>query len=113
MNSLLTRPNYLIVNLKQGIYIPTNQIIMLEGSGNYTIIHLRHQHKQLYAKCICAFEKMLLPEGFIRVHRSFIINTQLVLNYDSDRCFISLPNNLQAPVSRRKKEKLETLFGNP
>jgi two-component system LytT family response regulator len=102
-----------MVNLRRGICIPTNQIIMLEGAGNYTIVHLRHQQKQLYAKSICAFEKMLLPEGFIRVHRSFIINTQWVLNYDSDKCFILLCENLQAPVSRRKKERFETLFGNP
>lgn len=113
MNTPRIRPRFLMVNLKRKTYIPTNQIIMLEGAGNYTIVHLRYQQKKLYAKCIRVFEEMLLPEGFIRVHRGFIINPQFVLNYDTTTCLVSLRNNLQAPVSRRKKEGLTSLFGNP
>ena len=110
MNTSGIRPHFLMVNLKRKIYIPTSQIIMLEGSGNYTIVHLRCQRKQLYAKCISVFEEMLLPEGFIRVHRGFIVNPQYVIKYDSIRCIISLRNNLEATVSRRKKEEINSLF---
>lgn len=110
MNTSGIRPHFLMVNLKRKIYIPTSQIIMLEGSGNYTIVHLRYQRKQLYAKCISVFEEMLLPEGFIRVHRGFIVNPQYVIKYDSIRCIISLRHNLEATVSRRKKEEISSLF---
>lgn len=81
-------------------------IIMLEASGNYTIFHILNQKKHLYAKCINAFEESLKMEGFLRVHRGFIINPDYIIDYDEGSSLISMKYDLKVAVSRRKKVSL-------
>ncbi|MES2519005.1 MAG: LytTR family DNA-binding domain-containing protein [Bacteroidota bacterium] len=97
----------LIVNHRKQLKIPMSNIVMLEAAGNYTIFHLRNHKKHLYAKCINTFEEFLYPEGFLRVHRAYIINPQYILDYDEESSLISMMNNLKATVSRRKKVDLK------
>lgn len=57
----------------------------------------------MYAHCIHSYEDILQVKGFLRVHKSFMINPKLVLNYENDVNQLIMENNLAANVSRRKK----------
>jgi two-component system, LytTR family, response regulator len=99
--------NFLLVNQRQKTRIPTNNIIMLEGYVNYTLIHLQNGTKKLYARTLRHFEGLLSEEHFIRVHRGFLINSSFIINYDKEENIIRLENNLEVSISRRKRGCLE------
>lgn len=48
-------------------------------------------------------EECLKNENFIRVHKKYIINNKHVINFDKERCCITLVGNLEIPVCTRKK----------
>ncbi|PWK27865.1 LytTr DNA-binding domain-containing protein [Arcicella aurantiaca] len=108
MENKLSPIKFLTVNYRKKIRIPMENIIMLEASGNYTIFHIRNQKKHLYAKCINTFEEPLRSEGFLRVHRGYIINPDYMVDYDEGSSLISMKYDLKVVVSRRKKVNLRT-----
>jgi DNA-binding LytR/AlgR family response regulator len=92
--------------------IPLNEIIMLEGMVNYTILHLRGGRKILVPRTLKLFEVILGNYDFLRTHRGFIINCEHLQSIDSKGVSMRMTNNLLATVSRRKKgivnERLHT-----
>jgi DNA-binding LytR/AlgR family response regulator len=99
-------PKLVTVNYKKQTQIHISQIIMLEAAGNYTIFHLQNGQSKLYAKCISSFEETLCQEGFLRVHRAYIINPKFIIDYDNGSSQILMFNKLIALVSRRKRQVL-------
>jgi two-component system, LytTR family, response regulator len=94
--------SFLTVNHKQQIRIHTDNIVMLEGHNNYTLIHLKNGKKQMYSKTISHFEEQLENEHFIRCHRAFLVNPLFIIGYDKEAAKLYLMNNLIANISRRK-----------
>lgn len=94
---------------KGGIhYFSPEQIIRLEAESNYTFIFIDQQKPIIMAKVLGAYEAMLSPFGFIRTHRSHLINTRHIQSIDHDR--IVMDDMSEAEISRRKrKEVLEVL----
>jgi two-component system, LytTR family, response regulator len=101
---------FLLVNQKQKIRIPVQNIIMLEGFANYTLIHLQNGTQKLYAHTLRHFEELLSEENFIRVHRGFLINPCCIVHFDKHENILYLDNNLEVSVSRRKKRKVRSIF---
>ncbi|WP_420148113.1 LytTR family DNA-binding domain-containing protein [Spirosoma sp.] len=79
-------------------------IIRLQGDGNYTRLHLQtHTRPLLVAKSLKWFEE-LLP-GFVRVHKSDLINPSFVqmLDYHNAKTLeVRLPDKQIIKVSRRR-----------
>ncbi len=108
MSNLTThRDALLTVDSKRNIALFIDRIVMLKGEGNYTLFHLRDGKTKMYAHCIHSYEEILRAKGFLRVHKSFMINPQYVLNYNNDESQIVMENNLIASVSRRRKGVLK------
>jgi two-component system, LytTR family, response regulator len=101
---------FLLVNQKQKIRIPVQNIIMLEGFANYTLIHLQNGNKKLYARTLGHFEALLSEDNFIRVHRGFLINPCCISHFDTNENILYLDNNIEVSVSRRKKRKIRSIF---
>jgi DNA-binding LytR/AlgR family response regulator len=95
MKTILTQAqmNFVIVNQKQKIRIPTQNIIMLEGHNNYTLFYLQNGKQRMYARTIGHFQELLDSEQFIRIHRGFLVNSSCIVGYDK------VENKLQ-PVFR-------------
>ncbi len=109
MNSTITHPqhtHFLTVNYKLKTRIPIHNIIMLEGYANYTLIHLQDGRKKLYARTLSYFQKLLINEAFIRVHRGYLVNSIFILKYDEVGNKIFLENDIEVSISRRKKKNL-------
>ena len=64
----------LILNHKTSKKVFINQIILLKGEINYTILYLENGNQKVVAHPIKYFESYLETYGFLRVHRSFMIN---------------------------------------
>lgn len=99
-----------------------DHISHIEGLGRYRRIHLTHQGMELHktdtiisGTTLDEFESQLQEKTFIRLHRSFIVNTELIINLfvDSRRHYISLKNiDVRIPVSRNKVSELKAVLSN-
>jgi len=108
MSNLTThRDALLTVDSKRNIALFIDRIVMLKGEGNYTLFHLQDGKTRMYAHCIHSYEDILQAKGFLRVHKSFMVNPKFVLNYDNDENQLIMENNLIANVSRRRKGVLK------
>ena len=74
----------LINNLQSVIYtnrkktsIVIRDVMMLEGEGNYTYVHLSNGKKILLSKTLKEFCELFQQNDFARIRKSFLIN----LNY--------------------------------
>lgn len=77
-------------------------IVHIEGDRNYSYIHLKNATKKLVTKTLSDLEELLDSKGFYRCHRSHILNREHIIN--SKGTLAVLTNNVQVPVSRRKKK---------
>lgn len=112
MKTILTQAqmNFVIVNQKQKIRIPTKNIIMLEGHNNYTLFYLQNGKQSMYARTIGHFQELLDSDQFIRIHRGFLVNTCCIVGYDKMENKLQMENNLEAMISRRRRKNLSDVF---
>lgn len=82
-----------------------NDILYAESSGNYTNFHFINQHPVLTSKPIHEYEELLADVGFVRIHKSCIVNLLHVKEYlKGDGGTVVLSNGHQVEVARRKKD---------
>ncbi len=97
----------LIINHKTSKKVFINEVILLKGDINYTILHLENGKRKVVAHPIKFFEPFLETHGFLRVHRSFMINPNHVKTYNPNEEFLMMTNGQKAGVSRRRKSVLK------
>jgi len=91
-------------------YFP-EEIIRLEGESNYTRLFFSGKKPMLVSKTLKDYEELLAEHGFIRVHKSHLINKKHVVNYTNDGHLV-LADQSKVEVSRRRKEEvMEALKG--
>ncbi|RZS93810.1 LytR/AlgR family response regulator transcription factor [Aquimarina brevivitae] len=84
-----------------------NSIVYVESFKNYVTYHTE-QEKIEIKQSLSEVEKILPQEQFMRVHRSFVVNTSFIksLKYDG----IQLRNDIKLPVGRSYRESINTFF---
>ncbi len=101
------------VKNQQGVHwIALADISRIESGGNYIYVHTREQVLPMRAT-MAEIEKDLRGGGFIRVHRSYIINSaqiKAVTDRSKDPCFVLLSDNKKIPVSRKYRADLWQLM---
>jgi len=93
--------------------IPVTQIQYLEAADDYVKIHIA-EGSFLKKKTMQFFEDSLAPFHFVRVHRSYIINTQLITRIDvheKDSHLALLSSGVRVPVSKAGYTKLKGVLG--
>ena len=91
--------------------ISVEDIICCVAEGSYTRIHIKNQRNIIVSKHLKEYETLLEPFGFVRVHRSHLINLDKVLRYDkSEGGFLQMEEGLTIAVSVRKKDKLSQML---
>jgi hypothetical protein len=91
-------------------YVQTDRIVQLKGAGDYVEVHFDDQRVSLYNGTLAGLEDEL-PETFLRVHRSHIVNTAFVSALERETSGagrLVLSNGTDAPVSRRIMPKVRT-----
>lgn len=81
--------------------IDWEQVIYLEGDGNYTTFIFTDGTALLTSKTIGAFEP-LVPGHFVRVHKGCIVNRNFIRDLDKITKSIVLSNKIKLKVARRR-----------
>lgn len=98
----------LAVPSNEGVYFFTlEEILRLEADRNYTFIHLVGKRPFLASKTLKYFEELLEELGFIRTHKSHLVNASHVKRLGSNNDFVLLTDGAKVEVSRRKKEAVQ------
>jgi len=98
----------MIVNQKRKLAIDDSLISHIEGFANYSLIH-RIDGKKPHLLCRTLKESgRRVGEGFIRIHRRYIVNQNHVSEYTIEACKV---NVVTLPISRRyQKQVKQTLL---
>ena len=100
------------INTSKGMYFfsPT-EILRLEASSNYTYLYFTDHSKLLVSKVLKDFVPILTPFGFLRTHRTHLVNRQYIVCVTANGN-IKMKDNSVAEISRRmKREVMQTLKG--
>ena len=95
-----------ISSLGKTEFIDSSNITYTKAAGDYVEIHLKDTSEKLYSGTLKQLEE-LLPDTFLRVHRSYLVNLECVtglFNQKSEQksqAFLGLGAEIQVPVSRR------------
>ncbi|THU41297.1 response regulator [Niastella caeni] len=93
--------------------IPIDEVHYLEAADDYVKIHTR-EGAFLKNKTMGHFEKVLNPQQFVRTHRSYMVNVQLVTRidpYEKENFLAQLKTGAQVPVSKTGYAKLKNVLG--
>lgn len=99
----------LIINQRTSKKVLINNVVLLKGNVNYTVFHFLHGKEKMVARSIKYFEKFLETHGFLRVHRSFMINPNYIEMYNAEKEILTMRNGQEANISRRRKHTLGSL----
>jgi len=91
-------------------FIRPSEILYLQGMNNYTRFHIRDGRQLVTSKTLGDYEDMLQPYGFLRCHKSYIVNKNAVTHVDHDG-FLVLNKDTRLEVSKRKKAEVMKLIG--
>jgi two-component system LytT family response regulator len=96
----------IVLRDNQSIYfVKLRDIIYCEAQASYTIFYLTNGEQIVITKIIKEFEGILEPKGFIRVHKSFIVNKFHVQKFDrNEGGRLILSGGHIVDVSVRKKD---------
>lgn len=101
----------LAINGSQGMqFFHINEIIRLEGDRNYTNFYFTKQRKYLSSKTLKEYEEILIDKGFVRVHKSHLVNRSFVQSVTSDGKLI-LNEGTEVEISRRRFSEIRKLIG--
>jgi two-component system, LytTR family, response regulator len=86
-------------------FLDPGDIVRLEASSNYTNIFFTNKKKMLASKVLKDFVLLLEPFGFIRTHRSHLVNRQHILLVDHSGNIV-MQDLSTAEISRRRKSDI-------
>ena len=96
-----------IPSLKGFQVIELDDILYAESSGNYTNLHFANNKLVCTSKPMHEYEKLLEDAGFVRIHKSILVNLLHVKEYlRGEGGSVILSNGQEVEVSRRKKDLL-------
>ena len=87
-----------------------NDIVMMEGLGDYVKIHLKSTEKPLlFRTSLKALEPELPPLKFIRIHKSYVVAIEGISSIRKNSLFIS---ELELPIGETFRDEVEKLLRN-
>ncbi|MCJ7932527.1 MAG: LytTR family DNA-binding domain-containing protein [Chryseobacterium sp.] len=87
--------------------IMLSEIAYFESQGNDIRVVLSSQESFISKNKITDLEKTLSGKGFVRIHRSFIINAQFITAFSNNEVLLG---NHQIPVGRSYKNEFDTFI---
>jgi two-component system, LytTR family, response regulator len=96
-----------IPSLKGFQVIELDDILYAESSGNYTNLYFANQKMVCTSKPMHEYETLLEDAGFVRIHKSILVNLLHVKEYlRGEGGSVILSNGHEVEVARRKKDLL-------
>jgi two-component system LytT family response regulator len=94
------------------VTVSASEVYWVEANGNYVALHL-HAKSYLYRSTMNVLASELDPDDFVRVHRSYLVNTIFIkeINYlGANEYLFVLRNGEKLTSSRSYKTKIEDLL---
>ncbi len=86
-------------------------ILYLKADDNYTEIYLKNNTKKLVSKTLKYFANLLQDKGFARIHKSYMVNINYIVNYKKGKGgSIQLISGKELSVSASQKSNLLSFF---
>jgi two-component system LytT family response regulator len=118
--SYMNNPNAftkMSISALDGIYfVNIKEIVRFEAEDNYTHIFLEGGERITASKTIKAYEDMLIPFNFYRVHKRHVINLNYMRKFvKGDGGYLIMDDDIKIEVSRRRRpafmEQMKRLQG--
>ncbi|MBD0371027.1 MAG: response regulator transcription factor [Pyrinomonadaceae bacterium] len=93
-------------------FVPADEVAWLQAVGYYTKIHVGQKSYLLRGNLGC-IEAKLDPRAFVRIHRSAVVNLNRIRrlkDWFNGECLVVLEDGTELKVSRRYRQRLETLL---
>lgn len=82
-----------------------NDIVRCESDGSYTEFYLSNSKKIMVSKPLKEYDELLSHSGFLRVHKSHLVNINYINSYEKrDGGYLVLNDLSKIPVSVRKRD---------
>ncbi|HEX3700817.1 MAG TPA: LytTR family DNA-binding domain-containing protein [Phenylobacterium sp.] len=94
------------------VRVPLDEIVAVTSARNYVEFHLAGGRKPLVRDTLAKVEEELAAAGFLRTHRSWLVNpahVRAITPAAAGDFRLELDGGVTAPLSRRFPEALETL----
>jgi len=101
----------LTIPLQNGFEVlETSEILYCQADDNYTNIFINDK-KKLVSKTLKYFEEALSKSGFARVHKSYLVNVNAIVEYKKGKGgSVVLSNGKEIMVSPSRKKELLAFF---
>lgn len=110
INSVDKKDFKLAVNTTTGtFFFNPSEIVRLEAESNYTKLFFTNKKKLLTSRTLKDYDEILRGHGFIRIHKSHLINRQHVVNYLGEG-LLTMADDSQVEISRRRQHEVMQLL---
>lgn len=86
-------------------FFSPEEIVRLEAQSNYTNIYFTNKKKMLTSKVLKDFAAVLEPLGFVRTHRTHLVNKKHIAFVSSNGSIV-MKDASKAEISRRMKSSV-------
>lgn len=83
------------------LQIAHNEITRLEANINYTSFVMQTGRTKIMSYTLAMYD-MILPEAFIRVNKSCIVNKNFIDNLNSESKTVKMKDGVEFQISRRR-----------
>lgn len=104
----------IVLSTSEGMYVvEIKNIIRCESDDCYTYFYMEDGKRVIVSKTLKEIEELLGEYNFLRPHRSHLINTIHIKNYNkTDGGTVIMSDGSLIPVSRRKKDIILDIINN-
>lgn len=93
--------------------VDVSDILFCKADGSYTEVYLIDGRVITTSRLLKSFEELLPNETFFRIHRSYLVNLNLIKRFNkSDGFQVIMENNIVLDVSERNKKELVEKLNN-
>jgi DNA-binding LytR/AlgR family response regulator len=102
-----TRPHIIIKSEGAFHKITTSDLIYVESLSEYLRYHTLSDKLMVYGT-LANVAKDLKPDGFIRIHKSFVVSKQHILSISGNQVFLT--KDIRLPIGRTFKTEVLDIF---
>lgn len=100
------------IPVQDGIeFIDPSELLYIKADSNYSTFYFKDGRKLIVSKTLKTIEESYLSSGFVRIHKSHLVNVSELSKYiKNDGGYVVLSNGERLSVSRNKRQILNDLF---